>query len=117
MILGDAVRLRQILMNLLGNAIKFTAQGEVSLAVSGGPCKDSSYELRFAVRDTGPGIAPNDQQRIFDSFSQVDASTSRKHGGTGLGLAISKALAEQMGGRLWVESELGKRSHLPVHPS
>ena len=107
MILGDAVRLRQILMNLLGNAIKFTAQGEVSLAVSCGPCKDSSYELRFAVRDTGPGIAPNDQQRIFDSFSQVDASTSRKHGGTGLGLAISKALAEQMGGRLWVESELG----------
>jgi signal transduction histidine kinase/ActR/RegA family two-component response regulator len=108
LILGDAVRLRQILMNLLGNAIKFTHEGDVSLTVSSKKSDDGVYTLEFVVRDTGPGIAPDDQKRIFDSFSQVDTSTSRKHGGTGLGLAISKALAEQMCGHLWVESELGK---------
>ncbi len=109
-ILGDGVRLRQILVNLIGNAVKFTAAGEVSLAVMGQPLEDGRYSLGFRVRDTGPGISPEHQERIFDSFSQVDASISRKHGGTGLGLAISMALAKQMGGSLWVESEVGKGS-------
>lgn len=109
-VLGDVVRLRQILMNLLGNAIKFTAQGEVSLVVSSRPCEDGRHLIEFVVRDTGPGIAPADQARVFDSFRQVDASISRKHGGTGLGLAISMALTKQMGGSLWVESEVGKGS-------
>ena len=107
-VLGDAMRLRQILVNLLGNAVKFTAAGEVSLSrngprrTSGGPRR-----ISFTVRDTGPGIPPEQQQRIFDSFSQADASISRKFGGTGLGLAISKSLVEQMGGCLTVESEPG----------
>ena len=110
MILGDVVRLRQILVNLLGNAVKFTAAGEVALAVSGRVGEDGRGRIAFAVRDTGPGIPPEQRQRIFESFSQVDASISRKYGGTGLGLAISKSLAEQMGGALWVESELGRGS-------
>jgi signal transduction histidine kinase/ActR/RegA family two-component response regulator len=106
-ILGDEARLRQVLVNLLGNAIKFTARGEVSVKVwnergAGGPRR-----IEFAVEDTGPGIAPEDQHRIFDSFTQVDASVSRKYGGTGLGLAVSKALVNRMGGSLWVESQLG----------
>ena len=109
-ILGDGVRLRQILVNLLGNAVKFTPAGEVSLAVTGRHLEDGRHSLGFIVRDTGPGISPEDRERIFDSFSQVDASISRKHGGTGLGLAISMALAKQMGGSLWVESEVGKGS-------
>jgi signal transduction histidine kinase/ActR/RegA family two-component response regulator len=106
-ILGDVVRLRQILVNLLGNAVKFTDRGEVSLAVSAHPLADGRYEVLFVVRDTGPGIPPEHQARIFDSFSQVDASISRKFGGTGLGLAISKSLAEQMGGGMGVDSEVG----------
>ena len=108
MIVGDVMRLGQVLVNLLGNAVKFTSKGEVSLTVKGIPGNDGSDQIAFAVRDTGPGISPEHHQRIFDSFSQVDASTSRKHGGTGLGLAISKSLAEQMGGSLTVESEPGK---------
>ena len=107
-IAGDAGRLRQILINLLGNAIKFAETGEVSLAVTSNPASDGRQRLTFVVRDTGPGIAPEHQQRIFDSFSQVDASITRKYGGTGLGLAISKSLAERMGGQLWVESALGQ---------
>jgi CheY-like chemotaxis protein len=107
-IAGDAGRLRQILINLLGNAIKFTETGEVSLTVTSNPTPDGRQRLAFVVRDTGPGIAPEHQQRIFDSFSQVDASITRKYGGTGLGLAISKSLAERMGGQLWVESTLGE---------
>src|SRR5208283_1863526 len=109
-ILGDAVRLRQILMNLVGNAIKFTAQGEVSLAVTSSSSEDSRHFLEFIVRDTGPGIAAQDQEQIFEPFSQADSSLSRKHRGTGLGLAISMALARQMGGSLWVESAAGKGS-------
>jgi signal transduction histidine kinase/ActR/RegA family two-component response regulator len=109
-ILGDAVRLRQILMNLVGNAIKFTAQGEVSLAVTSSSSEDSRHFLEFIVRDTGPGIAAQDQEQIFEPFSQADSSLSRKHRGTGLGLAISMALARQMGGSLWVESAPGKGS-------
>ena len=108
---GDVTRLRQILVNLLGNAVKFTAEGEVALTVSqrteaagDPPC------LYFSVRDTGCGIPADRMDRLFQAFSQVDASTTRKYGGTGLGLAISKRLTEIMGGRIWVESEVGKGS-------
>ena len=104
-ILGDGMRLRQVLMNLLGNAVKFTSAGEVSLTVSGASGEDGRCRIEFAVRDSGPGIPIEHQQRIFDSFSQVDASITRRYGGTGLGLAISKSLAEQMGGSIWVESQ------------
>jgi signal transduction histidine kinase len=109
-ILGDAVRLRQILVNLVGNAVKFTSEGEVSLKVTSQHLENDQYALEFTVRDTGPGIPAEHLERIFDSFSQGDASISRKHGGTGLGLAISMALAKQMGGSLWVESEVDKGS-------
>ncbi len=112
---GDATRLRQILVNLIGNALKFTASGEVELTVrlaaSGGePLAENQRELLFAVRDTGIGIPAQAQAKLFSSFTQVDASTTRKFGGTGLGLAISKRLAEMMGGRMWLESEEGKGS-------
>ena len=106
-ILGDATRLRQILVNLLGNAIKFTAQGEVVLSVHLQASTDDSRELRFSVKDTGIGIPEASMDRLFQSFSQVDASTTRKFGGTGLGLVISRRLAEMMGGRMWVESKPG----------
>ena len=107
---GDHQRLRQILLNLLSNAAKFTERGEVSLTVASRSTSGGRAELHFAVRDTGIGISPAGQRRLFRSFSQVDASTSRKYGGTGLGLAISKQLCELMGGRIWVESEEGKGS-------
>ena len=106
-VVGDAGRLRQVLVNLLGNAVKFTESGEVALEVRAG---SEPNRIAFAVRDTGPGIAAEYQQRIFESFSQIDASINRKYGGTGLGLAISKSLAEQMGGAMWVESEPGRGS-------
>jgi signal transduction histidine kinase/ActR/RegA family two-component response regulator len=108
MVLGDAVRLQQILVNLLSNAVKFTPAGDVSLEVSGTRHDDGLYTIEFRVRDTGPGISREIQQRLFESYSQADASISRKYGGTGLGLAISRSLTEQMGGRMWVESELGR---------
>jgi len=111
---GDVTRLRQILVNLAGNALKFTEQGEVELTVRPVPlapgAPDQPRELQFAVRDTGIGIPPEAQGRLFSSFTQVDASTTRKYGGTGLGLAISKRLAELMGGRMWLESEPGRGS-------
>jgi signal transduction histidine kinase/ActR/RegA family two-component response regulator len=106
-IAGDAGRLRQILINLLGNAVKFTEVGEVSLAITACDAPGNWRRITFTVRDSGPGIAPEHQHRIFESFSQVDASISRKFGGTGLGLAISRSLAEQMGGQLRVESQVG----------
>ena len=102
---GDVTRLRQILLNLLANAVKFTEAGEVVLTVSAGPVIDGAVELTFAVRDTGIGLTPEGMGRIFQSFSQADSSTTRKYGGTGLGLAISRRLAELMGGRMWAESE------------
>ena len=105
-IVGDVVRLRQVLVNLLGNGVKFTSEGEVSITVSAAEVEGRTT-LSFVVRDSGPGIPVEDQARIFESFSQVDASISRKYGGTGLGLAISKTLAEQMGGSLRVESSPG----------
>jgi PAS domain S-box-containing protein len=107
---GDITRVRQILVNLTGNALKFTDSGEVEVTVKVGTQDGGLPELIFAVRDTGIGIPPEAQSRLFTSFTQVDASTTRKFGGTGLGLAISKRLAEIMGGRMWVESEAGKGS-------
>ncbi len=102
---GDVTRLRQILLNLLANAVKFTEAGEVVLIVSAGSVIDGSVELTFAVRDTGIGLSTEGMGRIFQSFSQADSSTTRKYGGTGLGLAISRRLAELMGGRMWAESD------------
>ena len=102
-VFGDVTRLRQILLNLLTNAVKFTEKGEVVVTV--GSSRSRVNELHFGVRDTGIGIPPNRIHRLFQSFSQVDASTTRKYGGTGLGLAISKRLSELMGGEMWAESE------------
>ena len=107
---SDAARLRQILVNLLDNAIKFTPQGEVRLEVEAGAEKDGLAELRFAVRDTGIGIQPDRLDRLFKPFGQADSSMSRLYGGTGLGLVISRRLAERLGGRMWVESEPGRGS-------
>ena len=101
---GDVTRLRQILVNLLSNAVKFTEHGEVVVALQGALFEGSQYQLHFSVRDTGMGIPPDRMNRLFQSFSQVDASTTRKFGGTGLGLAISKRLCEMMGGNMWAES-------------
>jgi signal transduction histidine kinase/DNA-binding response OmpR family regulator len=103
-LVGDMTRLRQILVNLLSNAVKFTDTGEVVVSVTGRELDLNRHELQFAVRDTGVGIPPDRMARLFRSFSQVDASTTRRYGGTGLGLAISKRLAELMGGTMWAES-------------
>jgi PAS domain S-box-containing protein len=113
-IVGDATRLRQILVNLLSNAVKFTDTGEVVLSVDGEALASGDaggkHRLHFAVRDTGIGIAEDRLSRLFESFSQLDASTTRRFGGTGLGLAISKRLAELMGGTIWAESRAGEGS-------
>jgi len=120
-VVGDATRLRQVLVNLLGNGVKFTARGEVALHVAGRPAGSAAiadkqvhdgplWELEFTVRDTGIGIPPEKLDRLFESFVQVDASTTRQYGGTGLGLAICKSLVTMMGGRISVESTLGRGS-------
>jgi signal transduction histidine kinase/CheY-like chemotaxis protein len=109
-IVGDVNRLRQILLNLLSNAVKFTERGEIELTVGLSPThrpSDNKQLIHFAVRDTGIGIPADRLDRLFQSFSQVDTSISRKYGGTGLGLVISKRLSEIMGGAMWVESEVG----------
>ncbi len=124
-IISDSTRLRQIMVNLLNNALKFTNQGEVIISISARPLPapppspvvseemtegEEWYELHLAVKDTGIGIPKDRMDCLFRSFSQVDASTTRKYGGTGLGLIISKRLAELMGGTMWVESEVGQGS-------
>ncbi len=109
-ILGDVTRLRQILTNLLNNAIKFTEHGEVFISVSSQKLKSGKYEVQFAVKDTGIGIAESKKAKLFQPFTQVDSSTTRLYGGTGLGLVISKKLAELMDGTMWLESEEGKGS-------
>lgn len=116
-IYGDVTRLRQILVNLISNSVKFTEQGEVVLSVSSEPASiflpeanPDEYVIHFAVRDTGIGIPSDRMDRLFRSFSQIDASTTRRYGGTGLGLAISRRLSEMMGGKMWVESVLGEGS-------
>ncbi len=114
-LIGDPVRLRQIMVNLMGNAIKFTEQGEIELECtlhSNEPWENhkETMELIFSVRDTGIGIPEDKQAAIFESFTQAETSTTRQYGGTGLGLTICKRLAELMGGRLWVESDSGKGS-------
>ena len=111
-VIADESRVRQVVVNLLGNAIKFTERGEVALTVEPRACApgDAAMELRFAVRDTGIGIAPEKLEHIFEAFAQADGSTARRYGGTGLGLTISRRLVELMGGRIAVESKLGQGS-------
>ena len=116
-IVGDEVRLRQVLVNLLGNAVKFTEKGSVTLTVSAQPLEGfNRHEIHFAVRDTGIGIPLNKQDKLFQPFSQVDTSTTREYGGTGLGLVISKKLVEHMEGRIWIESQqnVGSSFHFTI---
>jgi len=107
-LIGDPLRLHQVLLNITSNAIKFTHEGNIRISVHIVERKENKVELKFAIKDTGIGMSKKQVSRIFDAFGQADSSTTRKYGGTGLGLAISKTLVELMGGRIWVESELGK---------
>ena len=109
-LIGDTVRLRQIVVNLVGNAVKFTSAGEIVVRVRVDEVKGDSAVLRFSVRDTGIGIPEPKQRLIFEPFSQADGSTTRRFGGTGLGLAICARIVEMMGGRIWIESEAGRGS-------
>jgi signal transduction histidine kinase len=111
--LGGEQRLTQVLLNLVGNAIKFTDAGEVRITAA-----PANGHFALSVSDTGPGIPPQEQERVFEKFHQVDASSTRTKGGTGLGLVIAKQIVEMYGGRIWVESALGQgstfRMELPV---
>jgi signal transduction histidine kinase/DNA-binding response OmpR family regulator len=109
-LIGDAMRLRQILVNLIGNAIKFTPQGEIAIHVECEGHEPKGYQLLFSIVDTGIGISEEGMEKLFKAFQQVDTSTTRRFGGTGLGLVISKRLAEFMGGAIWVQSVLGSGS-------
>jgi len=109
-VIGDPVRLRQIIINLVGNAIKFTSEGQVTVSVQSEKQTDGEVTLHFTVKDTGIGIPLERQEAIFSAFAQADNSMTRKYGGTGLGLTISRRITEMLGGRIWVESELGKGS-------
>jgi signal transduction histidine kinase len=110
-LVGDPGRLRQIVINLASNALKFTERGKVALSVQVKSRTKKDIELHFTLSDTGIGIPADKQSQIFEPFKQADGSMTRKYGGTGLGLAICSELVELMGGRIWVESELGKGSH------
>jgi CheY-like chemotaxis protein len=116
-LVGDPGRLRQVILNLVGNAVKFTHEGEVTVDVALERITADRVSIRFRVTDTGIGIAQDKQWDIFGAFVQADASTTRRYGGTGLGLTISAQLVEMMGGRIWIESELGKgsRFHFVAH--
>jgi PAS domain S-box-containing protein len=125
---GDSSRLRQIVTNLIGNAIKFTEKGEVSLKVQPEGAAGETRMLHFVVSDTGIGVPPDKQKLIFDPFAQADSSTTRRYGGTGLGLTITARLVAMMGGKIWVESQVGrgsqfhftvqfKTAHTRAHPS
>jgi signal transduction histidine kinase len=103
--LGDERRIAQVLLNLVGNAIKFTDEGQLRIGAT-----KANGKFLVSVTDTGPGIAESDQERIFEEFQQVDSSSTRSKGGTGLGLAIARRIVEMHGGELWVESALGKGS-------
>jgi PAS domain S-box-containing protein len=109
-LIGDPLRLRQILINLLGNAVKFTSKGEIVINVEVHEKSGQEYRLLFSVADTGIGISPEGQIKLFEAFQQVDTSTTRKYGGSGLGLTICKRLATLMGGEMWVESVVGQGS-------
>ncbi len=109
-LLGDPNRLSQVIINLVGNALKFTEKGEVLVSVKARNVEETEAELLFSVKDTGIGIEKEKCKTIFGNFTQADASTTRKYGGTGLGLTISKLIVERMGGNMWVESEIGKGS-------
>jgi two-component system, sensor histidine kinase and response regulator len=117
MVRGDLARLRQVLINLIGNAIKFTRHGEVSLKATLVKKDEQATILHFVVSDTGIGIAPEKLKLIFESFAQADTSTTREFGGSGLGLTISRRLVEMMGGQIWVESQVGQGSqfHFTIH--
>lgn len=115
-VVGDAQRIRQVLVNLLSNAVKFTDRGEVEVLVQASKSADDSYEIHFSVKDTGIGISQTALVKLFQPFAQADSSITKKYGGTGLGLAISKRLVEMMGGRIWAEStpDLGSTFHFTI---
>jgi two-component system, sensor histidine kinase and response regulator len=110
-LIGDSLRLGQVLTNLTNNALKFTEQGEIIVAISVTKEEKDNVELKFSIQDTGIGLSPEQISNLFQEFSQADSSTTRKYGGTGLGLTISKRLTEMMNGKIWVESVLGKGSN------
>jgi CheY-like chemotaxis protein len=110
MLNGDPLRLRQVLVNLIGNATKFTERGSIKLTVSCDLSTSEPGSIQFSVADTGIGIAPRDLEQIFASFAQADSSTARKYGGSGLGLSIARQLVELMGGKIWADSELERGS-------
>ncbi len=110
MIIGDSVKLRQVIINLVGNAVKFTEHGEIVVRVQSVAQNEKTVDLHFSVSDTGIGVPKEKQAKVFEAFTQADGSTTRKYGGTGLGLTISKQLVEMMGGQIWLESEPGKGS-------
>lgn len=118
---GDSLRIRQLLSNLIGNAVKFTSKGSVEVTAGGHPAEDGMFRLEVSVRDTGIGISQKDREKLFEPFVQGDVSLTRKFGGTGLGLAISKRITEDMGGKIAFESEEGRgtifRFFLPLKPA
>ena len=114
-LLGDPLRLGQILTNFVNNAVKFTERGEIRLNIELLERTGEKVQLKFSVRDTGIGMTREQAAKLFQPFTQADMSTTRKHGGTGLGLTICRRLVELMGGRIWLESEPGRRQHVLLH--